>query len=195
MKNVFLEVLSDYLSEDENYLFTYIGLESQSMILEPETELPDGYDPTGRPWYVEAVSEGKVTWSPPYMDATTGEMIITLSTPLKHPETDELLGVLGKDISYNSVLDDVHNWQVTDEGYYVIVDNYRTIIMHPDIEQVGMEVPVMEIDKALQDGIMGTFEYTFNGRDKLVNIVRMIHWILMFYISILHLRVSFRPST
>lgn len=106
------------------------------------------------------------------MDATTGEMIITLSTPLKHPETDELLGVLGKDISYNSVLDDVHNWQVTDEGYYVIVDNYRTTIMHPDIEQVGMEVPVMEIDKALQDGIMGTFEYTFNGRDKLVNIVR-----------------------
>jgi len=170
--DLLLEVLSDYLGENENYLFTYIGLESQSMLLKPDTELPDGYDPTGRPWYVEAAYEGNVTWSTPYMDASTGQMIITLSAPVKHPDTGQLLGVIGKDINYASILDSVSDWQVTDAGYYVLVDNDGTILMHPDMEQVGLPVPIMEIEEAIRSGIIGTVKYSFNGKEKLVNILR-----------------------
>jgi methyl-accepting chemotaxis protein len=42
-----------------------------------QATLPAGFDPRGRPWYKKAMAEGKASFTEPYRDATSGEMIIT----------------------------------------------------------------------------------------------------------------------
>jgi methyl-accepting chemotaxis protein len=61
--------------------FTYLGEQSGRFTMRPEDEMPANYDPRVRPWYKDAVSAGGTTLTEPYVDAATGELVITIATP------------------------------------------------------------------------------------------------------------------
>ncbi|HUS92388.1 MAG TPA: SpoIIE family protein phosphatase [Phycisphaerae bacterium] len=44
---------------------------------------PADFDPRTRPWYVRTMQEGGLTWLPPYTDATTGAVMLTVALPLR----------------------------------------------------------------------------------------------------------------
>lgn len=63
------------------------------MTMYPPDELPPDYDPRKRPWYADAVAVGDSTLTEPYTDASTGQLIVTATTPVS--EDGNLLGVVG----------------------------------------------------------------------------------------------------
>ncbi len=62
---------------------------------------PEGYDPRQRSWYVDAADE--MRWSLPLVDATTGQVIVTLSKLLRYRDGSRA-GVAAMDVLLTEVL-------------------------------------------------------------------------------------------
>lgn len=89
MNQIYPEILNIYYTlEDGNYFNSAYN----------RTDI----DLTQRTWYQDAKRNGVSTWSDPYEDQITGELVVTLSTPLYNEEGD-FIGACGLDILYEDV--------------------------------------------------------------------------------------------
>jgi len=89
---------------------------------------PEDYDPTERDWYRRALEAGgDTTIVPPYVDAQTGAVIISISRMLSNG-----VDVLSLDVTMNHIQDIVSELQIRDKGYGFIVSSDGLIIAHQD---------------------------------------------------------------
>ena len=79
-----------------------------------------GYDPRHRPWYWQCEQAGKTMVTPPYVDATTDELVITVSTPI-YDNNNKLLAVVGYDVSIARLAQIVLSAKVLQHGYAYLV--------------------------------------------------------------------------
>jgi len=135
--------------------YIYYGSETGKMLLWPETELPEGYDPRERPWYQGALNSEKVVWTPPYVDAFSGQII--LSGALQVFDKHQLNGVLGYDLNLDQ--DIFLSMEDLSIDYDVIVlSEWGTIIHHKDADLIGLNNLDAEISQGIESG-SDTFEY------------------------------------
>jgi len=81
----------------DGLIWAYASLESGVHISYPgHGGYPPDYDPRKRPWYKNAKNEAALTWSP-VVDATTGQLTLTVSMPFKFPD-GSMAGVAAMDI-------------------------------------------------------------------------------------------------
>jgi len=66
--------------------------------------MPDGYDPRDRPWYRNAKEADELVWNSPIVDASTGQVMLTVSAPVRRPN-GSLAGVTAIDIRMLDVVD------------------------------------------------------------------------------------------
>lgn len=102
-----------YAQLDHLVAWQYVALESGIHIAFPgHGYYPANYDPRVRDWYKRAELERQPGWTPPFVDATSGRMIITLSAPLLGPD-ERFLGVAGLDVAVDDLVGRVRlpeNW-------------------------------------------------------------------------------------
>lgn len=70
-------------------------------------------------------------WSPPYVDASTGEYAIAGSKAVV--EGNKVLGVLGVDILLSSLTEEISKIDLGFEGYPIIFDSSGVAIVHPTL--------------------------------------------------------------
>lgn len=140
---------------------TYIGSETGLMIISPNSKLPDGYDPKQRPWYQGAMEKkGEIVLSEPYVDATSGEIVITASSVL--PDGS---GVVGIDVSMNYLKELAHKVKIGEEGYVFILDKEKKYLVHPTAKVGDVDSEGYVNDLYAQDA--GLLEIqTANGTEK-----------------------------
>lgn len=73
------------------------------MAVTDTTTLPEGFDATTRGWYQDAKTKGATVFTSPYIDTATGNMIITVASPIY--ENGEFAGVFGCDITLEALMD------------------------------------------------------------------------------------------
>ena len=118
---------------------------------------PDDYDFTKRDWYIITCSgEGEPILIPPYVDAQTGNVIISIGKAL----TDNS-NALAMDLTLQNVQDTVEDIQINGHGYGYIIDNNGMIISHPDKSKNGEYINETEEDKAFYDKIISTGKGNF----------------------------------
>lgn len=94
---------------------------------------PEGYTATERNWYTEAVKAGgKMIVSAPYVDAQTGEVVVSFSQMLS-----DGVSVLSLDVILNEVQNVIENMTMGDMGYGFIVDSDGLIVAHCDRNEIG----------------------------------------------------------
>lgn len=94
---------------------------------------PEGYDPTDRSWYREAVEAGgEMIVSDPYVDAQTGEVVISFSQMLLDNKS-----VLSLDVILNEVQNITENMTMGNMGYSFIVDSRGLVVAHYNKEEIG----------------------------------------------------------
>ncbi len=64
---------------------------------------PDTYDPRERAWYRLAKAANRLIWTPPLIDATTGQLLLTAALPV-FEDSGEFAGVTAIDVQILSVL-------------------------------------------------------------------------------------------
>jgi len=134
-----MKSLDAYLTNHKDVTSVYLGLKNKQMIIAPVQQLPEGYDPTSRPWYKDAIAnDGKVILTAPYEDAMEkGKMIVTFAKTVKDGTTNETIGVIGLDIKLTTISEIVSKIKVGEEGYVALFDATGQIVAHKDSKLVG----------------------------------------------------------
>ncbi len=176
-QNDMMATFKDYINEYDDVLYVYLGTERKDFFIWPETEIPEGYDPTVRPWYQQAVEEDKAIWTDPYVDAFTGDMIISAAMPI-YDGRNKFIGVLAIDLSLATLSEDITSIKIGEEGYPFLFDNNHNLMIHPDPEKIGEPSAVPELEEFINAGKTGILEYHYNGQDKMaaVTYVKDIGW-------------------
>ncbi|ADI00723.1 methyl-accepting chemotaxis protein [Salisediminibacterium selenitireducens] len=129
-----------FMEQEPGAQLVYVGTEDGGMFTSPSVDLPDGFDPRGRPWYEDAVAQpGNVIWTDPYIDIDTEELIITVARTVTDNQ-DNVTGVMGIDLSLEEMVAILNQAEVPFNGQLAMISPDGTVIAHTDQEQVGMDL-------------------------------------------------------
>ncbi|OMG73213.1 methyl-accepting chemotaxis protein [Burkholderia ubonensis] len=108
----------------------YAGYADKTFKFSDPTGIPADYDPTGRPWYKQAAQAGKPVVTPPYVDAGTGNLVVTFAVPIMRDGA--VKGVVAADVAMNAVIANVKSIHPTPASFGMLVDSNGHVVAHPD---------------------------------------------------------------
>ncbi|MDF2947426.1 MAG: hypothetical protein K0S51_2105 [Bacillales bacterium] len=150
----------------DDYQNVYFASSQKEFVISPKQDLPEGYDPTGRDWYKNAVNnDGKPTFNEPYPDAISKEMIVTVSQAVK--KDGKIIGVVAVDLDTKVLAKEISEIKVGKKGYMMLVSSSGNLIIHPNKDLVGTDtVTKLDLWKDLSSKEKGHSSYKYNGDEK-----------------------------
>ena len=129
---------------------------------------PEDYDPKSRDWYIVAKqSKGEVAIVPPYVDAQTNDLIISVCRMLSDRQN-----IISLDIKLNGIQELMSELTVNGKGYGFITDETGLIVAHRDEDKKGMNLNEIsggdEFLNYIKEVGTGSFTYTLNGQKSTV---------------------------
>ena len=106
----------------------YIGYSNKDHYFPIGTDVPADFDPTSRPWYIGAMATDDFYITEPYIDAITGDMVITISKQFTTKSYKK--GVIATDIFITYLVDLTNKGDYGDDSYAFLVDNEGNIVTH-----------------------------------------------------------------
>lgn len=117
-------------ADSGDFLYMYLGTRSGEMIMRPDSPLPDDYDPRTRPWYKQAQDAGEAIITPPYTDASSGDLIMSFAEPVGQD-------VIAADIALTDIVNEVLGVRLGESGYAAVIDGDNNFLIHPEEAQLG----------------------------------------------------------
>lgn len=153
----------EYAKLHPEVLSIYVGDEKGGIISKPANTMPPaGYDPRERDWYKDAMeTQGKITISEPYQDASTKNWCITLAQSDKDGS-----GVVAVDIYLSHLQDLIGKVKLGDTGYAFLLDQNRKYISHPTIKGGSVEKGAYLDDVYKKE--QGNLNYVYKGKEKVL---------------------------
>ncbi len=172
--------LQGFQESHSDIMAVYLAAKTKEMFMFPKVSLPADFDPTVRPWYQAAINSDKVVWTEPYVDASSGTLVVTVAKAVKS-STGEFTGVMAADISLNVFMKMVQNTKIGENGYFVIANKDGKVIQHKDATQIGKEIPVKQLYDFTVKGEPGVIRYEYNGAKKvaIADINAKTNWVIL----------------
>ncbi len=178
--NSFEKYIEDYSSVSS----IYFGTPNKAFYIHPYAELID-FDPTIRPWYIEAVeTKGDVIWTDIYIDTDSGSPIISAAKAI-YDKDDKLLGVLSIDLHLIEVAEMINGINIGDTGYVTLIDGKNKVVAHRNNELLGEILPVEVLLEEITNNNEGIKEYTIEENEIMVekfavySTIDMLDWTIM----------------
>lgn len=141
----------------------YIGTQDEMFLREPYVQMPEGYKPTDRPWYKDAMKDGdKVIITAPYESSSTKNMVVTVAKKTKDGK-----GVVGVNLNLENILKTTKMFKLGEKGYAVILDQNRQVVSHPT-RKGGSKVTEAFINSVYEKE-KGYFSYDDKGDNKILS--------------------------
>ncbi|CDT11965.1 methyl-accepting chemotaxis protein [Vibrio coralliirubri] len=114
-----------------------IGYEETGALVSNDGWLPpDHYDVRNRPWYQSASQSNDIVVTLPYIDSSTGEMIISVSSSLVD-NNRVFIGNIVFDVSLKPLANLVNQTDLFGSGYLFMMTDDGTVITHPNTDYNG----------------------------------------------------------
>ena len=156
-----------FINEYAEVKNVYVGYKDKTFHIWPEVDLPADYDPTGRPWYTDAVNKDDFIWTLPYNDATDpGVVVISAAMPVKSA-SGSFEGVMAIDLNISKIAETINSITVGKNGYVMVLDANNIPFTHPDPSVIGQPIAVDELRTFVEANASGTVEYEYNGVKKI----------------------------
>ncbi len=109
----------------------YIGFEDESrgVISGVGWNPPIGYSAKSRPWYQDAVKSKSAILTEPYVDAMSGNLIVSVAKALI--KNDKVIGVICTDIFITELIRVANSFNIGDGSYALLLNERGEIIAHP----------------------------------------------------------------
>ncbi|MCL1940442.1 MAG: methyl-accepting chemotaxis protein [Synergistaceae bacterium] len=174
----FMEAFSE-ANAIEGSLGSYFGIESSGRLADGTGwDVPDDYDARTRGWYIDAVKNGKITFSSPYIDAQTKEIVYTISIPIFADK--KTAGVIGFDMLIDPLVELLDELRIRGVGYAFIIDMKGNFIASTVPSYAGENINVADsnidenltkVGKIIIENKSGVVDYTpsaksSSGKDK-----------------------------
>ncbi|MGE6650109.1 methyl-accepting chemotaxis protein [Shewanella colwelliana] len=112
-------------------LNTETGLRSNN----PNRQNPPNVDFRDKPWYKLAKNQSETVFTAPYQDAATQELLLSIVSNIEYQ--GQFQGVIGGDLSLNTIAETVNTINFDGTGIAFIVDEQGNIITHPTADLNG----------------------------------------------------------
>lgn len=103
-----------------------------------------GYDPRCRIWYYQSQNTEDIKFTPPYLDAFSKKMHLSISKGLMVPN---FIGVIAADFSMDLLDQIVLNTKIVNNGYSLLMDNTGLVISYPNLDRTIINPMIWDIDK------------------------------------------------
>ena len=116
-------------------------------------------------WYTVPRTTKKSIWLPPYITENLGARVFSYNVPIMR--NNVFFGVIGIEIDYKTVAEQVNNIKLFDNGYAFINDNEGNIVYHPRIDVTAL---TDENKPKVPNGLLSEEKYVFynyEGQDKM----------------------------
>lgn len=172
-------------ADTDNILASWIGDFDTSQITQSDSFNSDeGWDITSRPWY-RVKSTGQPVLTEPYIDASTGQMIVTAAAPIYDHSNQEIIGAMGYDIQLSQLTSIMEQYKIGDQGFIILTTDGGQIIYHPDTQNIQKDISQIDwsdnVTDALKNGRTGSLDYTMGGvsYSGSVNVVGSCGWYVL----------------
>ena len=147
----------------ERFIIAALGIEATGETWENDSGWdPEGYDPRTRGWYSQARKANSQTLTEPYLDANTGETIISIAEPVR--ENGRFVGVALFDVSLKGLAESANAVNFSNAGHVFVMTEAGTIIAHPNAEFNGKNlndyIANLSVTEQLQQVEQSGKEYT-----------------------------------
>ena len=144
--------------------FWYVNLDGDGFVAHEVTDITlyDTEDTGSLVWFTVPKSTGKPIWLPPYITDNLDVRVISYNVPVYFD--GRFVGVIGIEIDYSTMAEQVDNISLYESGYAFINDAEGNIIYHPHID-----VTTMETQPKIPDGLIDNnkfVHYTYEGVEK-----------------------------
>ncbi|MBQ7274146.1 MAG: diguanylate cyclase [Clostridiales bacterium] len=146
--------------------FWYVDTDGTGFVEHEVTDISE-YDTTDTSdlvWFTVPKVTGEPVWLPPYETENLNVYVLSYNIPVY--KAGEFIGVIGIEIDYSTMANQVDNIRLYDTGYAFIIDKEGGIIYHPFIDTLAMtddEIPQVP-DGMLSEGV--NTRYIFEGVEK-----------------------------
>ncbi len=115
--------------EAGGYSLLYLGT-SQGQFIQssPAIDVPQGFDPRKRPWFIQAQQANGLILTSAYPDALTGNLTATLAVPLQEDSQQ----VVGGDIYISMIVDELLKLKMRWSSQLLMFDGEQKILAHSD---------------------------------------------------------------
>ncbi len=168
---------------DENYTGLY-GYIMSKYLDGLNWEPPEGYDPKTRDWYIVA-KEGNcdVKFTPPYLDAQTGNIIISVCRMLPDKQN-----VISLDVQLKGIQSMMNELTVNGKGYGFVVDDKGLYIAHQDEDKKGTSMLETgdgeDFFNTIRAAGSGSFSYVCDGEKSSVYVNGIMNgWSVVMVVS------------
>ena len=125
------------------FINVYVGYATKTAKFSDPGGVPADYDPTIRPWYQQVVKADAPVVTAPYVDASTGALVVTFAVPVN--ENGTLKAVVAGDVSMDSVVANVRGISPTPNSTGMLLASDGSVIaaandkltMKPFSEAIG----------------------------------------------------------
>lgn len=162
-----VKTLQDIKSDDSNLGLVWLGSVQANDLI---TNIADydaalDFDITSRGWFKEMSKNNELTYTDPYIDNVTGNVVISIVAPVK--SNGQIIGNVGIDLSLAPIDDLLSNYEIGDTGYPILISAIGTVVHHPDPKQVmdsnmtDISGKLGELAREMIQGKSGISEYTY----------------------------------
>lgn len=117
----------------------------------------EGWQFTERVWY-SCVEARATLLTEPYVDSSTGKVILSAVTPVYDEANGSVLGVAGVDVSLDHFIDVMKGYKVGRNGYIILLTSNGTISYHPQSELIDKNIADVNVSQNLIDSVTSPSE-------------------------------------
>lgn len=145
--------------------FWYTDLDGDEFVEHEVTDITqyDTEDTSKLVWFTVPKATGKPVWLPPYITDNLDVNVISYNIPVYY--RNQFVGVVGIEIDYSTMAEQVENIRLFQNGYAYINDDNGELIFHPYIDVATMDRTKLEKPKGIvSDNTF--FQYDYDGVKK-----------------------------
>ncbi|MBQ7549033.1 MAG: diguanylate cyclase [Clostridia bacterium] len=144
--------------------FWYVNLNDEGFKQHEVTDISkyDTSDTSGLVWFTVPKSTGTSVWLPPYITDNLNVRVISYNVPVSYK--GRFIGVIGIEIDYSTMADEVNHITLYENGYAFLNDEKGNIIYHPHIDVTALKTQPKVPDGLLSD--RKNIHYNYDGVEK-----------------------------
>ena len=112
----------------------------------------EGWDITGRGWY-GCITGKKTVLTEPYVDSSTGKLILSAASPVYDDATGEVLGAVGMDIALDHMTKIMSEYKIGRKGYMLLLSENGTFLYHPKQEIIQKNISEVNVSENVRNAI------------------------------------------
>lgn len=173
-----MQILKErHATVSQDVLGIWIGSVKNSQLIMSDGWISDSsFVVTDRVWYKMLLqSNGKSVVTPAYLDANTGETIVTVASAF-YNDMNEIIGVFGIDVSLTGLYAVLSEIQIGDTGYITVLDSNNNLLYTGIPDNIMKNVNELGLSQNLIDAFnknqtSENLKYTIKGTTKFGSVV------------------------